>query len=346
MDQFAAHLDRGWDLVARGDFAGALISAQKSLELDGQSPEAHNLIGYIFAAESRADEALEHYKLALEIDDTFVEAMLNAAEVLIYPLADFPAAIAMIDDALELVEVDDEIADAQLLKFDALLHAGNRDEAARLVKLLPEGPFENPSLEFLIGRAKFEVGLADDAAPHIKKAIERDPHNGEAHYYLGLILDQQKKPRDATVAFLHSRELDAHLAPVAWALAPEQFEKRVEAALHALTTEMRKALDDALVVVSELPGPEVVADGIDPRAPVLVEELSAEGEPPRAGRLFVYQRNIERITPGVDELEADMARAIEMELVQVFPALSTHAKFPAPSLDAPAKRHTHGDSSE
>src|SRR4051812_47623066 len=32
MDQFTAHLDRGWDLVNRGDFAGALISAQKSLE--------------------------------------------------------------------------------------------------------------------------------------------------------------------------------------------------------------------------------------------------------------------------------------------------------------------------
>ena len=45
MDQFAAHLDRGWDLVSRGDLAGALVSAEKSLELDAASPEAHNLLG-------------------------------------------------------------------------------------------------------------------------------------------------------------------------------------------------------------------------------------------------------------------------------------------------------------
>src|SRR5688500_20088347 len=102
MDQFAAHLDRGWDLVVRGDLAGALLSAQKSLELDAESPEAHNLIGYIHAAEGNAEEALEHYKQAIELDETFVEAMLNAAEVMIHPIRDFDGAIGMVDDALEL----------------------------------------------------------------------------------------------------------------------------------------------------------------------------------------------------------------------------------------------------
>ena len=58
MDQFAAHLDRGWDLVSRGDLAGALLSAEKTVELDAQSPEAHNLMGYVLAAEGRAHEAL------------------------------------------------------------------------------------------------------------------------------------------------------------------------------------------------------------------------------------------------------------------------------------------------
>ena len=89
MDQFTAHLDRGWDLVARGDYAGALLSAQKGMELDGESPEVHNLMGFIQAAEGNAEDALEHYRQAVELDDTFVEAMLNAAEVLIHPLADY-----------------------------------------------------------------------------------------------------------------------------------------------------------------------------------------------------------------------------------------------------------------
>ena len=44
MDQFSAHLDRGWDLVQRGDTRGAEASARRALEIDPQSPEAFNLL--------------------------------------------------------------------------------------------------------------------------------------------------------------------------------------------------------------------------------------------------------------------------------------------------------------
>ena len=79
MDQFTAHLDRGWDLVHRGDLRGAQLSAEKSLEVDPQAPEAHNLLGYVKAAQGQAEDALELYRTAIALDDTFVEAMLNAA---------------------------------------------------------------------------------------------------------------------------------------------------------------------------------------------------------------------------------------------------------------------------
>ena len=51
MDQFSAHLDRGWDLVQRGDTRGAEASARRALEIDPQSPEAFNLLGYVAALE-------------------------------------------------------------------------------------------------------------------------------------------------------------------------------------------------------------------------------------------------------------------------------------------------------
>src|SRR3954466_9101767 len=112
MDQFSAHLDRGWDLIPRGDFEGAQRSAEKSLELDAESPEAYNLLGFVSAALGDHEGALEHYRHALSLDDSFVEAMLNAAEVLIHPLHDFDAAINLVDEALEWTEGADEVADA------------------------------------------------------------------------------------------------------------------------------------------------------------------------------------------------------------------------------------------
>src|ERR1051326_542439 len=81
MDQFSAHLDRGWDLVQRGDPRGAELSARRALEIDAQSPEAYNLLGYVAALKGEFEEAVEHYRQAIALDDTYLEAMLNAAEV-------------------------------------------------------------------------------------------------------------------------------------------------------------------------------------------------------------------------------------------------------------------------
>ena len=312
MDQLTAHLDRAWDLLARGDFSGALISAQKSLEIDAQSPEAHNLIGYIHAAEGNADDALEHYRQAIDLDETFVEAMLNAAEVLIHPVGDYQGALAMVEDALDLMEEDEEVADAMLLKVDVLLHLGDRDAAQQAVRALPEGPFENPNIEFLVGRAKLEVGDVDGALAHVDAALEREPHHADAHYYRGLVLEQKGDLRGATVSFLHAREIDLGAGPPPWSMPVDQFERSVQAAIHELPRERRETLEGALVIVGDVPGAEVVADGVDPRLGVLLDAL--EGNPPRPGRVFIYQRNIERLANGLLGIQAEITAALEREL--------------------------------
>src|SRR5258706_12980249 len=111
MDQFSAHLDRGWDLVQRGDSQGAELSARRALEIESQSPEAYNLLVYVAALQGEFEEAIEQYRQAIALDDTYFEAMLNAAEVYVHPLADYDAAIDMCDTALDLAETDDEVVD-------------------------------------------------------------------------------------------------------------------------------------------------------------------------------------------------------------------------------------------
>jgi len=320
MDQLTAHLDRGWDLVSRGDLAGALVSARKSLELDAESPEAHNLVGYIQAAEGNAEDALDHYRQAIDLDDTFVEAMLNAAEVLVHPLRDYDEALRLVEDALELMENDDELADAMLLRVDILLHRGDQDAARRTVGALPDGPFDNPGLEFLVGRARFEVGDLEGADPLVRKAAADDPSNAEAQYYLGLVLEAREDLRGAALAFLRAREQDLRLPPPAWSVPAEQFEQMVQSAILRLPRALRDTLEGALVVVGDVPGAEVVADGVDPRLAVLLDDVGTG--PPRVGRAFVYQRNVERMSSGPLDVEEEIAAALERELATVFPTLA------------------------
>lgn len=324
MDQLTAHLDRGWDLVGRGDLAGAMLSAQKSLELDEESPEAHNLLGYVYQAQGRADEALEHFRQALELEESYVDAMLNAADVLLHPLGDHEAALGYVDEALDWL-TDEEIdlrADALLIKVDVHLAKGDREAAKRVVALLPDGPFENPALYLQVGRARFETGDVEGAEPLIRKAIEEQPPASDAYYYLGLILETKGDRRGALVGLLSARDLDLATPPPPWSLPHDQFERRVQSALMKLPPHLAPVVEGALVVVSDVPGAEVVAEGVDPRIGVLLDDMAPEGQPPRVGRLFVYQRNVERVAAGLLDVEDEVVHSIEAELLASYPKLA------------------------
>ncbi len=330
MDQFSAHLDRGWDLVQRGDSRGAEVSARRALELDNQAPEAYNLLGYVAALQGDFDDALENYRQALALDDCYLEAMLNAAEICVHPLGEFDEAISFCDDALELAETDDEAVDCLLLKFDSLLGKSDLDGATKLCLRMPTGPFENPVHAFLVGRAMYEAADIARARPLIEQAIKAAPDNSEAHYYLGLLSDEQGDAEGATRCFLKSRELDLNQPPPPWTLTPETFEHTARKVVGALPEDVGQFLSDAPIYVADVPGVEVVADGVDPRAPLLVEvapppartkEPLPDAEP--AARLFVYQRNIERIAGALHLIEGEFRLALERELRATFLAEET-----------------------
>lgn len=325
MDQLSAHLDRAWDLVGKGDLAGARRSAERSLELEPEAPEVHNLLGYVAALDGSPEEAIEHYKKAIEIDESFVEAMLNAAEVYLHPLHAWDEALTIVEDALEWIVDDDEMADALLLQFDAYLGKGDREGAARVVARLPAGPFESPALTFAIGRAHFEVGNVETAEPLITKAAEQDPANADAQYYAGLVAEHHGDARAMAIAFLRARDAELRAGRgTSRGIATSDFEARVQSAIRSLPEPLAHTLEGALVIVCDVPGAEVVAEGVDPRIPLLLDDVSGDGEPPRAGRAFIYQRNVERVAgTSADEAEGELVRALTDEILHVFPELAS-----------------------
>ncbi len=319
MDQFSAHLDRGWDLVQRGDSRGAEQSARRALELDSQSPEAYNLLGYVGALQGDFEDAVEYYRQAIALDDGYLEAMLNAAEVYIHPLGEFEEALALCDQALDLAQNDDEVVDTLLLKFDALLGMNELERARELCSRFPEGPFENPNHTFLVGRALYEVGEVERAAPLVEQAVKDSPKNPEAFYYLGLVRDERGDTPGATHAFLRSRELDLELPNPSWSLTSETFEHSARQAVAALDPKLRAFVDESHVYVSDVPGVEVVVDGVDPRALLLLDAVAGpDGLPADQARLFVYQRNLERLAGALEHIESELTAALDREITALF----------------------------
>jgi len=334
MDQLTAHLDRGWDLAQHGDARGAEAAARQALEIDPDAPEVHNLLGYVAAMTGDAEEAIEHYKNALALDEGYFDAMLNAAEVLVHPLGELDDAVEMCDEALTWAETDDEVADALLIKIDALLSKRDDEGVKRALAMMPKGPFENDRYDFLVGRAWFEVGQIERASERIQAALARDPDHVEARYYLGLIRDASGDHLGATSEFLRVRKLDEEAPPAPWSLPREAFEQAARSALARLDPALRRFVEQAEVFVLPLPGHEVIADGIDPRAPMLLDGIATPERPgPPCARIFVYQRNLERVLGSATELEDELVNTFEHEITATFLEKSRGAERPKSELN-------------
>lgn len=324
MDQISAHLERGWDLAQRGDTHGAASSARRALELNPNSPEVHNLLGFVAALDGDCDEAIEAYQQAICLDDGYVEAMLNAAELLVHPMAQFEDAIDICDQILDLTDFPDEVIDALLLKFEALLALGKTEEAKALLGRLPDGPYEAATQNLLAGRAFFEIGEHEQAAALINASIDTEPHNAEALYYRGLLHEVRGDARGAAVAFLQSRQLEIQMGMPPWAPNSETFMLFTDKAVQQLPEELRPYMQDAELYIADMPGPEVVIDGVDPRSMTLVdailvgaedEEKPFAVEPEQVNlRVFVYALNILRAASGLAAVQQTILDALDSEI--------------------------------
>src|SRR6185369_147879 len=168
-------------------------------------------------------------------------------------------------------------------------------------------------------RAFYEIGHADKAAALIEEAAQKDPRHAEAHYYLGLIRDERGDVRGATLAFLKSRELDLETGLPPWAPGRDSLEALATKAIAALNPVLKRYVEGADVFASDVPGMELVADGVDPRALVLLDAFSDEraGGRPDArpcGRVFVYGLNVARLAGGFEAIEREITLALEREI--------------------------------
>lgn len=75
----------------------------------------------------------------------------------------------------------------------------------------PEGPpavpQDKPSAELTQGKDLIQAGKFADALPLLKKAVEQDPKCASCNFYLGVVLEETKSPKEAEAAYKRTLEL-------------------------------------------------------------------------------------------------------------------------------------------
>ena len=294
MDRFSAHLDRSWDLISRGETTQALVAARHALDIDVESSEVHNLLGYIHALQGDFEEALECYRKAIELDEWYLEPLLNAAELLAHPDADPGEAIVLCRQATELELSPEELADALLIEVDALINLGRAADARDRLATIEESDALPVAYQIAIGRALLDLGDPLTARPFVTRAVELDPELPDVWYASGILARDEGRRIDAVAAFLEARKRDLALPRVPWSRPAGEIETLARQVVATLDASAREQVAGARIRVADYPSEEQIRREVDPRQVVLLE-----GVDPERGAfevLWIFTLNLERIS--------------------------------------------------
>jgi protein O-mannosyl-transferase len=158
---------------------------QTTIERNPTAWMAHNNLGTVLLQKGQLDEAIVHFRKALEIAPDHADVRANLGSALLQK-GDVDGAIAQYEKALEIKP-------------------------------------DYAEVHYNLGNALLLKGQLDEAIAHYKKTLERDPQNADVYNNLGLVLFQQGQVEQAIADYQKALEINPQFvqarANLAWALA-------------------------------------------------------------------------------------------------------------------------------
>ncbi len=196
-DNFIGHNNLGNALLQKGKVDDAIAHFKKAMEIQPDYAGAYNNLGSALCQKGRVDEAIAYYQKALQINPADAEACYNLGNALLK--------MGQVDDALvhfqKALEIKPGFAEAHNNLGNTLLKMGQVDDAlVHFQKALEIKP-DSAEACYNLGNALLQKGQVDDALVHFQKALEIKPDYAEACYNLGNALIQKGSVDEAIVHY-------------------------------------------------------------------------------------------------------------------------------------------------
>jgi tetratricopeptide (TPR) repeat protein len=175
----------------------AIAHYRKAIELRAEYPPAYNNLGTALRAAGRAGEAIEIYDRAIHLQPDFPDAHYNLANAL-FDSGRTVDAIAHYQIALRSIPASVEVHTNLGI---ALAARGSTDEALAEFRAALQADPRSGRAHRNLGDLLSSQGRTADAIEHLERALEIDPHDGAASYDLGTVLLESGRPQDALHAF-------------------------------------------------------------------------------------------------------------------------------------------------
>jgi tetratricopeptide (TPR) repeat protein len=160
---------------------------------DEEVLDAHSMLGQIAEEEHRPQDALRHYRRALELNPEHERSLFG--------LASAYAGLGRFDDALagfrRIIELKGADARSSLAIADVYIALGRYDEAAVVLEQASAKGESSPYFLNKLGELRFEQGRDDEAIASFQRAIPPADDFPLPHFNLGVIYEKRGDVRAA-----------------------------------------------------------------------------------------------------------------------------------------------------
>ena len=160
---------------------------------DEEVLDAHSMLGQIAEEERRPEEAVRHYRRALELNPEHERSLFG--------LASAYAGLGRFDDALagfrRIIDLKGSDARSSLAIADVYIALGRYDEAAVVLEQASAEGESSPYFLNKLGELRFEQGRDDEAIAAFQRAIPPADDFPLPHFNLGVIYEKRGDVRAA-----------------------------------------------------------------------------------------------------------------------------------------------------
>ena len=214
-----AHYNVGIVLSEKGEADQAIDHYRRAVDLRPDYAEAHYNLGRLLAEKGQVDDAIAHYERAVAINPADAEAQNNLGVTLF--------GIGRADDAIvhyqKALEIRPDYAEASCNLASALIAKGDFDRAiARYTVCLAAIPDQDEA-RYNLASALLRTGRTDEAILQYQKVLQMHPESADAHANLGSAWLAKRRVRDAIAEYTKELQISpenlAALSNLAWLLA-------------------------------------------------------------------------------------------------------------------------------
>jgi tetratricopeptide (TPR) repeat protein len=191
-----AHNNLGNVLKDKGQVEEAMTHYRLAIQLDPKDAKAHTNLGLALADKGQVEEAIQHYLKAIALDPKDATTHFNLGNAL--------KAKGQVDDAIacyrQAIALDPKDAQAHFNLGNTLYAKGKVDDAIACYRQAIALDAKLSQAHTNLGNALSAKGQVEEAIQHYRRAIALNPKDAQAHGALGQALLKQGRFAQARAA--------------------------------------------------------------------------------------------------------------------------------------------------